>query len=80
MSSYENAFQGWWLGQWASNITMHRNTAFGEKQPVRVEVEGLDCASVKEADVVGANVEEDLVTVCGADNPGRAVAKGVESE
>ena len=79
VSAYENAFQGWWLGQWRREITGSRSTAFGENQPILVNVEGLDCASVKEADLVGANVEEDPITICGSDNPSRSLANGVES-
>jgi hypothetical protein len=79
VSSYENAFQGWWLGQWFREIKGGRNTAFGERQPILVNVEGLDCAGVRENDVVGGNVEVNPVAVCGADNPGRTFASGVES-
>jgi hypothetical protein len=69
VSAYENAFQGWWLGQWFREIKGGRDTAFGERQPILVNVEGLDCAGIR---------EEDAVAVCGADNPGRSIARGVE--
>ncbi|KIW05849.1 uncharacterized protein PV09_03053 [Verruconis gallopava] len=78
VAAYENAFQGWWLGQWFRDIKGGRDTAFGEGLPILVKVEGLDCASVKEGDLVSANVVADGVSICHADDPAVISPSGTE--
>jgi hypothetical protein len=80
LSGYENAFQGWWLGQLLRDIKGSRSTAFGEDQPILVQIEGLECSEVTEADVVGKNGELSAVSVCGAKVAGGRIGSGVESE
>jgi hypothetical protein len=71
VSAYENAFQGWWLGQWFRDIKGGRDTAFGERLPILLRVTGLECDTVQ---------EDDVSNTCGADTSYGLPTSGIESK